>query len=184
MEFSRQKYWDRLHFLLQSIFPNQRLSLYLLCILHWQAQFLLLCHLGSLQVVAPLLWREQLLKQTQNTIESAGVLLFFSWRHTFHTKKCKQDDGDLWTAVQLPLIHSLPRRSVDFPCGSDGKEFACNAGDPGLITGWGRSPGEGNGYQLQYSYPGNSLDRGAWWATVYGVAESDMTERLSLSLFL
>ena len=39
-----------------------------------------------------------------------------------------------------------------FPGGSDGKESACNAKDPVLIPGWGRSPGEGNGYPLQYSY--------------------------------
>ena len=48
-----------------------------------------------------------------------------------------------------------------FPGGSDSKGSACNAGDPGLITGWGRSPGEGNGNPLQYSYLENSMDRGA-----------------------
>ena len=37
---------------------------------------------------------------------------------------------------------------TDFPGGSDGKESACNAGDPDLIPGWGRSPGEGNGNPL------------------------------------
>ena len=41
-------------------------------------------------------------------------------------------------------------------------ESACNAGDPDLIPGSGRSPGEGNGYLLQYSYLENSIDRGAW----------------------
>ena len=41
--------------------------------------------------------------------------------------------------------------NLGFPGGSDGKEFACNAGDPGLIPGLGRSPGEGNGNPLQYS---------------------------------
>ena len=46
--------------------------------------------------------------------------------------------------------------------GSDGKKSACNAGDPGLILGSERSPGEGNGYPLQYSYLKNSTDRGAW----------------------
>ena len=59
-----------------------------------------------------------------------------------------------------------------FPGGSDGKESACNAGDPGLIARWGRSPGEGNGYPFQYSCLGNPLDRGAWQATVYGVIKS------------
>ena len=58
------------------------------------------------------------------------------------------------------------------PGGSDGKESACNVGDPGSIPGWGRSPGEVNGNPLQYSYLGNPMDRGAWWATVHGVANS------------
>ena len=48
----------------------------------------------------------------------------------------------------------------------------CNAGDPGSILGSGRSPGEGIGYPLQYSRLENPIDRGAWWATVHGVANS------------
>ena len=59
-----------------------------------------------------------------------------------------------------------------FPGGSDGKESTCNAGDPGSISGSGRSPGEGNGYPLQYPCPENSRDRGAWWATVHRVTKS------------
>ena len=50
------------------------------------------------------------------------------------------------------------------PGGLDGKESACDAGDPGLIPGWGRIPGEGNGNPLQYSCLENPMDRGAWWA--------------------
>ena len=45
---------------------------------------------------------------------------------------------------------------------SDGKESVCSVGDPDLIPGWGRSPGEGNDYALQYSCLENSMDRGAW----------------------
>ena len=61
--------------------------------------------------------------------------------------------------------------------GSDGKESASNAGDPGSIPGSGRSPGEGTGNPLQYSCLENSMDRGAWQATVHGVTkELNMTE--------
>ena len=49
---------------------------------------------------------------------------------------------------------------------------ACNAGDPGVIPGLGRSPGEGNDYPLQYSHLEHSMDRGAWRATVHGVTKS------------
>ena len=59
-----------------------------------------------------------------------------------------------------------------FPGGSDGKESACNTGDLGLIPELGRSPGEGNGYPLQYSCLENSMDRGAWLATHCGVTKS------------
>ena len=71
-----------------------------------------------------------------------------------------------------------------FPGSSDGKESACNAGDPGLIPWSGRSPwrreclptpvflpGEGNVHLLQHSCLENSMDRGAWQATVHGVTE-------------
>ena len=59
-----------------------------------------------------------------------------------------------------------------FPSGSDGKESACNMGDLGLIPGLGRSPGEGNGYLLQYSGLENSMDRGTWLATFHSITQS------------
>ena len=62
--------------------------------------------------------------------------------------------------------------TLGFPGGSDSKEFTCNAGALGSIPGSGRSPGEENGNLLQYSCLENSMDRGAWCATVPGVAKS------------
>ena len=61
---------------------------------------------------------------------------------------------------------------MGFRGGSDGKASACNVGDPGSIPGSGRSPGEGNGKPLQYSCLKNSMDGGAWWATVHRVTKS------------
>ena len=59
-----------------------------------------------------------------------------------------------------------------FHGGSDGKESGYKAGDLGSIPGPGRSPGDGNGYPLLYSCLENPRDRGAWWATASGVADS------------
>ena len=59
-----------------------------------------------------------------------------------------------------------------FPGGSDIKESGCNSGDPVSIPWSGRSPGEGNGYPLHYSFLEDSMDRGAWWAVVLAVTES------------
>ena len=61
---------------------------------------------------------------------------------------------------------------MGFPDGSDSKESALNAGDPGLIPGSGRSLGEGNSNPLQSSHLENLMDRGAWQAVVHGVAKS------------
>ena len=61
---------------------------------------------------------------------------------------------------------------IGLPCSSDGKESACKAGDPGVIPGSGRSPGEGNGNPLQYSCLENSMDRGAWQAMIQEVGKN------------
>ena len=72
----------------------------------------------------------------------------------------------------LSLRKQAFQKFSDFaPGGSDSKEPACNAGDPGSIPGSGRS-GEGNDNPLQYSCLENSVEKGASWATIYGVAKS------------
>ena len=63
---------------------------------------------------------------------------------------------------------------LGFPGGLAGKESACNAGDPGLISGLGRSSRGGDGNPLQYSCLENPMDREAWWATVHGVTKSQI----------
>ena len=55
------------------------------------------------------------------------------------------------------------------------KNLSASAGDMGSNPRFGKFPGEGNGNPLQYSYLGNPMDRGTWWATVHGVTESDRT---------
>ena len=69
-----------------------------------------------------------------------------------------------------------------FPHSSVGKESICNSGDPGLIPGLERSAGEEIGYPLQYSCLENPRDGGAWWAAIYGIAQSrTRLKRLSSS---
>ena len=70
----------------------------------------------------------------------------------------------MWVMRSKLLEEDLPG-GLGFLGGSDGEESACSAGDPGLIPGLLRSPGEGNSYPLQYSGLENSMDKGAWQAT-------------------
>ena len=91
---------------------------------------------------------------------------------------------EYWRGLPFPSPRDLPDAGiepkspalVDFPGGSDGKESACNAGDPSLILGLGRSPGEGNGYPFQYSCLGNPMDRSLVGYSQWDYKESDMTE--------
>ena len=87
-----------------------------------------------------------------------------------HLKIPLSSVGSLHT-LHPPTTASGLLVTLGFPAGSDGEESACNAGDMGWI--WvGRPPGEGNGTPLQCSCLENSMDRGAWRATVHGAAKS------------
>ena len=82
-------------------------------------------------------------------------------------------DGGTWWAAVYGVAQSRTRlKWLSSSSGSNGKESSCNAGDMSLIPGLGRFPGEGNDYPLQYSCLENSMDRGAWLATVHGFAKS------------
>ena len=99
-----------------------------------------------------------------------------------------------WTAAyQAPQSMGFSRHEywsgLPLPSPSwwlSGKESACSAADAGLVPGSGRSPGEENGYPLQYPLQENSMDRGVWQATVHGVTnkEMDSIEWLTHSYFL
>ena len=86
-----------------------------------------------------------------------------------------QIDGRQWKQWQTFFWGGeapKPAFSYGFPGGSEATASTCNAGDPGLIPGLWRSPGEGKDNPLQYSCLENPMDRGAWQATVHRVAKS------------
>ena len=85
---------------------------------------------------------------------------------------CNQQFGQPKRSRSFKFCFVKVSSGKDFPSGSDGEESACNAGDLDSIPGSERSPGEGNSNPLQYSCLENPMDRGAWWATVHGVAKS------------
>ena len=84
-------------------------------------------------------------------------------KNSIYLKPCNQKAENLTLLFSLMLVQF----SKGFPGGSYSKESACS------IPGLGRSPGERNGDPLQYSCLGNPIDRGGWWATVHGIAESN-----------
>ena len=75
---------------------------------------------------------------------------------------CPSGASLVWATHSQSFRYMAPVNTSGFPGGSDGKAFACNAGDMVSIPGSGRSPGEENGNPLQYSCLENSMDAGAW----------------------
>ena len=166
------------HFLLQGIFLIKRWTPRLLSLLHCRQ---ILYHWASEEALwtyakcqINIYWRygkimktvKQFTKCTAKRQQKLKIVLkiftFSSWIYAF----CY--------LFIVPILLSLHiwTQGLDFPDNSYGKEFSCNAGDPGLIPGLGRSPGEGNGYPLQYSCLENSMDRRTWRAMVHGVKKN------------
>ena len=109
-------------------------------------------------------------QKPKQTNENTQFFFFFV---IYFSKKDWQGFNLGWLKGEASGIGRSPEAyCLECSSGSDDKESVCNAGDPGPIPGSGRSPGEGNGNPLQYSCLENPMDRGAWWAIVCGVAES------------
>ena len=73
--------------------------------------------------------------------------------------------------MHLVILYAIHNHYNGLPWWLSVKEFACNAGDAGSVPGSRRFPGKGNSNSLQYSCLENSMDKGAWWATVHGVTK-------------
>ena len=91
-------------------------------------------------------------------------------RHLFLGREVMTNLDSIFKSRDITLLTKV--RLASLPGGSEVKASAYDEGDLGLIPGLGRSPGEGNGNQLQYSCLENPMDGGAWWATVRRIAKS------------
>ena len=117
----------------------------------------------------PNLKKKEILPVHNNTMKLRDVTLNeISWSQKI----------TVWLIAWFHLYEVSKNLVKGFPCAPDDEESACNVGDLGSIPGSGRTPGEGNGYPLQYSCLENSMDRGY---SPWGHKESDMTEWLTLS---
>ena len=144
MGFPRQEYWDGFPFPSPGDLPNLEIKP------GWSSK-----RSGTRTHSSVLAWR------IPGTGEPGGLTSMGSHRVGHDWSNLAAAAAALW---EIPLVASLVAAA--------GKESACNAGDPGSIPGSGSSPGERIGYLLQYSCLENPTDGGAWWAAVYGVAQS------------
>ena len=133
------------------------------------------CHLGD----GNWLWRKSLV----NTGRSFCLRGVHSWNWQEDPFFSNYEVTNISFSIQATGWNILGREEggMGLPGGSDSKESTCNAGVLGSIPGLGRSPGGGHGNPLQDSCLENPMDRRAWQATVHGVAESGMAERLRRS---
>ena len=149
----------------------------------WRSVIVILRGLALFMTVDITLWKMPLLYVSNFLFISHNAL---NGKEKFGLLEC-------WLAWNLDAILeiytyfflSFPCKRVGhnlgFPGGSEVKASACNVGDLGSIPRSGRSPGEGNGNPLRYSYLENPMDRGAGWATVHGVTKSWIQLWLSIS---
>ena len=106
---------------------------------------------------------------------SVSVCLFAGWgQRPLQSELCVQRIWHKTNTVWFHLKEAHTAINSGSPGGSVVKNPPADAGDPGSVPESGRSLGEGNDNPLQYSWLENSIDRGAWWATVHGVAKSQI----------
>ena len=124
--------------------------------------------------------------QTSQSLMTWGILVFsivcYGDAHKFQLARDSRLSVPGWCcrSIRVKCLHygTLTQECQGFLVAQMGKESACVA-DLGLIPGSGRCPEKENGYPLQYSCLENPMDRGAWWATVHGITESDTAEQLT-----
>ena len=129
MGFSRQEYWSGCHFLLQGIFLTQELNLHLLYLLNWQADSLLLSHLGIPIQTKPIMYLNI----------SQPLYVFITFERTHNENLSNMEKAQTKTKLKFISISQILMTT-------------------GLISELGRHPGEGNSYPLQYSVLENSMD--------------------------
>ena len=113
----------------------------------------------------------QQLRLCASTVGGAGLILGQGTK-ILHSSRCGQKKKKECNKLSQSRHFLENLDDVGASLVTDGKESVCSSGDLALIPGLGKSPGEGNGYPLQYSRLENQMDRGAWQATVHKVAKS------------
>ena len=122
--------------------------------------------------ISPLLLKQSGLHLCNPEMSKSLVLQHFGQDNSLFTRPYAKHLWFIQKRIKYQPILGVHKGNKGFPSGSDNKESSSNAGDPGSIPGSGRSPGEGNGYPLQYSWLENPMDRGARRVTAHRVTKS------------